>query len=611
MKQKASKALSIFLAAALLCSLAPAFLLAGRAAGGESTVTNSSDADISGSLRYVLSRAADGEEILFGSAVREIILKSPLTVPASVKNLAIDGGAGVVIKRAANDPNEFRLMNFPGLAELTVKGLTLENGHSVYPLDAGSAALGTKEEMIAGDGFGGAILAGLANVNAADCVFRKNTASYGGGIFTLGSVDASNCDFSENSTLLHYYRDGIDIYEGLNAGGGAGIAAESVRIAGCSFTKNKSENGAGVSANYSAKDAALAEKSHSVTATNCSFTGNSGSNGCGIYTGGTIAVTGCVFTNNSARDNGGALLGVTINAVDSTFANNNAAYVGGGLIGITITAANCEFKNNSAGYFGGAVYGANESAVTAANCRFTKNEAFVGAALFAEHAAAINSAFIGNERIADIEDAMEEEVLALLPNMGLEMSAVCVVENLYAYHCSFVNNLKAEINVALGLTGSKTCYIANSIVAGKIIAPSGITMQTPGSLTDVSRLKIFGENPTLEGGIPLPLSDYLGLRAAPLGSNIAVPNISAEVPDSEGQMVTVPVLVLQKSELLNALKTDALGNTRSTSRCVAGAVEGSAEPVIEELSFLERIVSEFRKMIQRFIDQILALFGRK
>ncbi|MCL2509973.1 MAG: Ig-like domain repeat protein [Methanomassiliicoccaceae archaeon] len=302
-------------------------------AAGTITVTNGADSG-SGSLRYALMSANDGDTIVFDSSVTTVTLTSG-EIAFSKSNITIDGGGGVIIVNGAdNGKPTFRLLNntVPSgtttpAGTLTLIGLTFKNGNV--------------------SGTGGGVYSGYP-VIATNCIFdsNKSTAAGAGLYINYGDSKLTNCTFTSNATG--------------SAGGGL-YTNNSITLTGCTFTSNDASggNGGGVRA------------WGSVTATDCTFTGNitrqsTNASGGGIWSNNNIALNGCVFNGNVARIHGSAVSaanGSLLVISNSTFVNNKP-YTTSSINPTDVGTIDCAtrtyiFQSTIVNNIGGGVYAGN------------------------------------------------------------------------------------------------------------------------------------------------------------------------------------------------------------------------------------------------------------
>jgi hypothetical protein len=210
-----------------------------------------------------------------------------------------------------------RIINVPYSVNITIEGLTLQNGNW-----NGESGVGIK-------------LAGGVNLDLYDVVITGCTADSGGsgaGIYCADQMDhivAKNCIFTNNHA---------------NGGNGGAIYADgaTVIINDSTFSGNSADWG-GVAYRGTWE------------VTNGTFSGNSASIG-GIAYQGTWEVTNCSFSGNSSNWGGVADGGPSYSSVwevtNSTFSGNSADF-GGVAYRSMWTVINSTFNGNSASTFGG------------------------------------------------------------------------------------------------------------------------------------------------------------------------------------------------------------------------------------------------------------------
>ena len=210
----------------------------------------------------------------------------------------------------------FRLLHVTSSGNLTVNGLTLNNGHE----EAGSLGGGIYNE--------GTLT--ITNV----LLSNNNSDGFGGGIDNAGTLTVNNSGFSKN----HGFVEGGGIY---NTG--------TLTVTNSSFTSNSSGFGGGIQNKGSHRTRAISGST---------FSGNSGNGGGLNNDQGTISIRSSSFVaNTSDGDGGGIENNGPMTIVNSTFANNSAAARGGGFSvdSFTTTITNSTFVGNSAGASGGGV----------------------------------------------------------------------------------------------------------------------------------------------------------------------------------------------------------------------------------------------------------------
>jgi len=92
-----------------------------------------------------------------------------------------------------------------------------------------------------------------SNPTLTNCIFKNNTAIYGGGMYNIySSPTLIGCTFTNNNTFTNF-----------NGGGGMHNEGSSPTLTNCTFTNNTADNGGGMN-NYESIP----------TLTNCTFTAN-------------------------------------------------------------------------------------------------------------------------------------------------------------------------------------------------------------------------------------------------------------------------------------------------------------------------------------------------
>jgi hypothetical protein len=218
---------------------------------------------------------------------------------------------------------------------------------------------------------GGGILCNASSPTIRNCVFRNNSATYGGGLYSYGKSDLTliNCVFDGNtaqrgaganndeSTIsatdcLFINNNAISYYGGLFCGRQSSQAI----LTRCIFRGNSAFYGAG----------ALGASEGDVTITHCEFTGNTAtgrdsSRGGAINTSGSgISIQNCIFSGNESSAYGGGLyhLRGQIDLVNCTFVGNaaldgrTAACLAYGHDLTVLRATNCIFWDGGSELFG-------------------------------------------------------------------------------------------------------------------------------------------------------------------------------------------------------------------------------------------------------------------
>lgn len=193
------------------CVLALAMLVVtSRAFATTFTVTDTSDnAGDTGSLRYAVNNAIDGDTIAFNGVVGTITLTNgTLTI---AHNITITGPGAGLLTLSGNNAVTVLTVNS---GTVNISGLTIANGN-------------------AGGGHGGGILnAGTLNLTA--CAFSNNSSptNNGGGIYNIGTLTVNSSVFTGNATA--------------SAGGGAIANYAALTVLGSTFSGNTAAAGGGI-----------------------------------------------------------------------------------------------------------------------------------------------------------------------------------------------------------------------------------------------------------------------------------------------------------------------------------------------------------------------------
>jgi len=224
------------------------------------------------------------------------------------------------------------------------------------------------------DGGGGGSCISGGNID--DCVFLKNEANFGGGIYIIaGEI--------RNSSI-------INNYSGYTGGG---ICQEGGELFNCIISGNYAENYGGGINGYDG------------TIKNCQIVNNSVTNssdgfGGGIHCFRNMFVVNCSIISNSAYYGGG----IQCHSVGGNYFSNcvvsanNVAGGGGGVdFGNNSEMLNCLIKNNSATNWGGGVFSAGG---TLRNCTVVSNYSNNGGGIYCDgYASNLNSIIYYNKAI--------------------------------------------------------------------------------------------------------------------------------------------------------------------------------------------------------------------
>jgi trimeric autotransporter adhesin len=242
------------------------------------TVTDKSDsAADTGSLRYAINIATDGDTITFASNVIGAIALANGSLTTSHSITITGPGAGLLTISGNNAVTVFTVSS----GTVSISGLSIAKGN------AGSGS------------YGGAILnEGTLILTGCDLFNNASPANNGGAIYSVGTLTVVDSIFSGNTT---------------GAGGGGAIAASgALTVENSTFSNNTSSAGGAVFNNAG-----------TATVENSTFFGNNSGSGPG----GGIFNNGAMTVNNStvAGNVGGGIFnngGQTVTVVNSIVADN-------------------------------------------------------------------------------------------------------------------------------------------------------------------------------------------------------------------------------------------------------------------------------------------------
>lgn len=259
-------------------------------------------------------------------------------------------------------------------------------------------------------GFGGAIY-NLGDLEASESAFTGNSSSReGGAIDNSGEASISDSKFTENESRVGgaIHCDGYDrmnkstivaimkvedddfISNSANSQGGAIFCARAeISVSRSTFTGNAAESTGGaidnnVRSNISINDSV--------------FVSNSAKSGGALSTAESY-IHRSTFTNNRANNKGGAILIWGESSVsDSKFTGNTADEDGGAIFSEEVTrVVNSLFKRNAAGDEGGAIRSTEDSEFDVSHSIFRQNEAEDGGAIYSWGKLSVDrSTFINN-----------------------------------------------------------------------------------------------------------------------------------------------------------------------------------------------------------------------
>lgn len=312
---------------------------------------------------------------------------------ASSGAIAIDGSA-LSSPIAISGNNASRVFQVNSGVQVVLDGLSIQGGNVLT--------------------FGGGIYS-AGTLTVSSCTISGNSAAntggtvYGGGIYNTGNLTINDSTLSNNSV-----GEIPAAYSGV--GGGAIYNSGTLSISNTTFADNTAASPAAGSQGGGIRN------SGTLTLSNATFTGNSALAGGAIYNSGTLRVSNATFSNNStiphqysAGSGGGIYNSGTLTVTNSTFSGNsyggiaNSGTAGApasasvsdtvisGNPGVGISADGWSTltvdRSTISGNQGGGI--ATAGATTIANSTFSFNYSSSGGGLFGT-ATVTNSTFFGN-----------------------------------------------------------------------------------------------------------------------------------------------------------------------------------------------------------------------
>jgi len=209
----------------------------------------------------------------------------------------------------------------------------VENSYHVV-VASGTDSSAVLDGFVVTGGNSGGMHCGYYSATVSDCIFTKNSAVIGGGMFIGDEATVINCRFSQN------WADWT--------GGGISNGGRPVLI-DCIISGNSAGHGGGGMESFDTEGSARL--------TGCVFERNSAEYGGGMFNDeSTPTLIYCMFVENSARNSGGAICNwswANLEIINCTFVANVAGEYGGAIgdpinCGLTTSVTNCTFVGNLA-----------------------------------------------------------------------------------------------------------------------------------------------------------------------------------------------------------------------------------------------------------------------
>jgi len=163
------------------------------------TVNNSADTITSGTLRYALANAQNGDVINIDLTASSNVIEIDTELPQIIKNVTIQGNGVTITTSSSSNVNYYsQLLPISGSATVTMSRIWFKN--------------------IATNWYG--VIYNNGSLNLESCIFSGNSASgYGGAIFNRGPLTIQGCTFYGNTAVQNsggaiYHESGTLTLEG-------------------------------------------------------------------------------------------------------------------------------------------------------------------------------------------------------------------------------------------------------------------------------------------------------------------------------------------------------------------------------------------------------------
>ncbi|MES2477930.1 MAG: T9SS type A sorting domain-containing protein [Bacteroidota bacterium] len=497
---------------------------------------------------------------LYGGFSGTEILLSDRSVTGNLTILSGDIGV-------ANDStdNAYHVITIFGRSTAKIDSNTVVDGFTITKGNAQSGGSYTYAGLTYNRQDGaGAFLYGGGSGNQcspliSNCIFSRNSANFGGGIYAAGFSAGNSGPILRKNTFTQNKANNNGCGAFLNTQG-SGISNSTIDE--CTFSANFGSYGGGIF--FQGGSGGTLNS----TVTNCTFTANNITNqGGGVYanSNATVVYSNCTFSNNTADGGAGIYNASTDTATisDSRFINNTATTSGGGLrnnSGI-LTATRCIFYNNTASHAtngsGGGFISENTSNATFTNCVFANNTA---AGTTSDGGGAINL-FSGTTTLNSTTFSNNTTASTSKPNANSINANAATTLNL--------NNTIVWGNATNHIQASGTASYNYSLVKGLALTapnltsdPRFINPSTPAGtdglwLTADDGLELLPCSPAINAATTSPATDIRNRSRLGLPDMGAYEEQGGTLPTAP--VVTTPVTYCQNATavVLTATKTSA------------------------------------------------------
>lgn len=372
------------------------------------------------------------------------------------------------------------------------------------------------------DAMGGGALCDGGSPTIVNCTFRKNLADIGGAIAADGAgPHLRNCTFEDNNARM---------------GGAVRVIRSSPRFTHCTFVRNSADSAGG---------ALFSDTGATLLVDSCTFKYDSAALGGALYlAGGSARLNQCALDTNAAMYGGAVMAaGEGSYELSSCTLRGNAARAGGAIdaaSGAWVSCMRITFEGNVADSLGGAIRIVGDQAAggmtggfAGDSCRFVKNRAIAGGALYADSTSVVTLAMIYAER----NSASSGGALYIMGNANLENArfftneavegsggAVCISgREIDISDAQFSGNSAGRNGGALHIAKAVRCTVQNATFLRNGASNGGGLSLAPASAGDTAVFSdiLFIENSAVVYGGGAHTASYILFDTCGFGKNSA------------------------------------------------------------------------------------------
>jgi hypothetical protein len=276
---------------------------------------------LSGSLRYCITNATDGDDIQFGDGVTGTINLTG-ALPILTHSISINGPGADQLTVRRDTGGDYRIFTVAGPITVGISGLTITNGS-----DLGGGGILNQGSTLT-----------LTNATISGNAAAAPTGGAGGGIYNLGgTLTLSNSSVSGNSAIMlgggifNGFGGTLSLSNSTISGNSCGVEGSGggIRINSGTVTLSNSTV-SGNTVGVGGDGGGMANAFGTLIMSNSTVSGNSASDGGGIANTGTLTLSSCTVSGNSCGVEQGTNGGISsfgegmLNARNTIIAGNTA-----------------------------------------------------------------------------------------------------------------------------------------------------------------------------------------------------------------------------------------------------------------------------------------------